>query len=341
MAAQNTTATLSLYRGPTVITLAEAEEFLKREDPAIWARVNTKFVDPIPGYAQPKELAVLVGSILVGGPRATVSLSYSANAIMLAHLLEKFDFPSYYVSRSLFDALCHTPPPSELKWQDVFFPFSAVNFMLPDGVLYDPIEKTPIRILTVAKVPSSYSASVRCGGGKLMDLKKPSDGRDYVLVGYGIGCGAAAQLSSFDSASALLPDPVYMDNATRKAYAEAGVSFVNQPSSEFTSTVCGVAAVLMLAMMARQELVEPGIKTTKVLKSGAVKHTPTWLGRKYVVQVRERSSKLTGAHFTELGWRGGCWRTQHHGLGNKDTKIILVDPYMAYMRKLVRPFSPE
>jgi hypothetical protein len=98
----------------------------------------------------------------------------------------------------------------------------------------------------------------------------------------------------------------------------------------------GLCANFLLLMQARRQLVEPGTRTKRVLKSGAPVHNPTWIGRNYQV-VRDQQKKTpTGAHFTEIGWRAGHYRNQHYGPKGAEVKLVLIDPYVAYVRGLVQ-----
>jgi hypothetical protein len=42
-----------------------------------------------------------------------------------------------------------------------------------------------------------------------------------------------------------------------------------------------------------------------------------------------------GGHFTEIGWRAGCMRSQHYGPKNEQIKVIFIDPYICFCRGLV------
>lgn len=137
----------------------------------------------------------------------------------------------------------------------------------------------------------------------------------------------------------LAPDPAWIDEKT-KEYEKQTQYPSDGPDGVFSSYLGGLAANLLMLMSARPELVEKAGRTGKVLKSGAVVHSPSYIGRKYAVIKQQHKGAATGAHFTELGWRSGHYKQQHYGPKNQHTKIILVDPYIAFSRALSKGEEP-
>jgi hypothetical protein len=86
----------------------------------------------------------------------------------------------------------------------------------------------------------------------------------------------------------------------------------------------------MIFMVPAGMLYESGRRTPKRLKTGVPIYTPTMLGPKYVIRQRNPKAPPTGAHYTLLKRRAGHLRRTHIGVGRKDVKIALIDPYIAY-----------
>jgi hypothetical protein len=57
-----------------------------------------------------------------------------------AALLLRYDVPIYYVSREILAAALRTELPNDIVFEEIPFPFDALVFMLPKGIVRHPTE---------------------------------------------------------------------------------------------------------------------------------------------------------------------------------------------------------
>jgi hypothetical protein len=248
-------------------------------------------------------------------------------------VLEQHDFPAYYVTGPLLKSMMHTKPPQAMQWSEVFFPFPALLFMIPLDALQEPVTGNTIMALGVCKFNGNTTIMVP-GTTIRIEMTGP---QDRICVFWITQQGLTIQDCTFPDDQLLEPSAEWIDERTEHWIDINGMQ-QGGPDSQFSSFVSGLVANLLLVMQARKELVEPGQRTNKTLKSGARVHAPTFIGRKYQIMRHVDNVPANGptARFTELGWRSGYLRSQHYGKGNKETKIVLIDPYIAFSKGLQR-----
>lgn len=308
-------------------TIDKAADFMEKQYPEIWKNVNCKFIEAPGTHYSFKAVAVSLGVSIAElkiEPRETAAANIAASATVLA----QHNFPTYYVSEALVRALLKTHPPKEMAWSQLDFPFPAMIFMLPKGVLKEPDGEEIIYVgfarhlaHTQVKIFSIESTFINPWN------------TDRISIFWSVGDCMQSQDCTFVSSQLLEPDPDYIEKATEE-FRVFKAKDERPTDAKFTSILSGLVANLILLKMARPEMVEPGEKTKKTLKSGLSVHRPTWIGRKYEIIRKERI--VAGGHFTELDWRSGHYKIQHFGPGRKESKVIFVDPYIAYVRGLVR-----
>lgn len=116
--------------------VAATSKSLEKLYPETWRRIHTRTIESPPDYYGSKILSVGLVSAIEEARAAKEQ--YSSNVGVVAGILEKFDFPTYYVSRPLVEALKRSQPPQGLAWSDLSLPFKGLTFMVPRGSLVEP-----------------------------------------------------------------------------------------------------------------------------------------------------------------------------------------------------------
>ena len=314
------------------IPLPKVVDIVKERWPDIWQRIFTKQIDPPPGYASFAAPAVALSSVVVdamlkGAPNWAAAPVIS-NGITALAMLEPFDFPTYYISRSLFAAMQRTNPPDR-KWSEMTLPYPACIFMLPEGAITEPDTGLPVRFVGYARCNNQTQIKA---AGRRFNITGWAGGQDRIVVFWAGGNCLVCCDSTFPVDQQLTPSAEWLNEQTLEHWG----TLEDMPPGDFSAYMAGLVANFILVMAAKPEWIEHGQRTSKKpMKSGVYMHSPTWLGRKYAIK-REGRSEATGAHYTELGWRCGHWRTQHYGPGGVNTKEIFVEPYIAHTGHLVR-----
>lgn len=316
------------------VSLRMAEDICKKIAPKVWAAIYTKHIDAPGSHYGFKAVACGLTSAII---HVTFeNLARTANVAAIAAELQKYDYPTYYVSKSLLEALRHTHPPVAMTWADIMFPYSAMVFMMPKGVLCEQPSGDEIMYVSVARF--TKGRTLRAPGCDLKIGGEPWE-EDRISVSWAMHAGLVHQDVTFPVSHPLEPSPGWIDEKTIEWQKMTGYP-ADAPDGAFSSYMAGLVANLLLVWQARKELVEHGTRSKKTLGSGVPIHSPSWVGKKYEVIHDMKKAVPTGAHFTELGWRSGHYKTQRCGTNRADSKIILVDPYIAYSKALVRSNNP-
>lgn len=317
---------------PSVDKIAEA---IQKVYPDVWRKCYTKHIDAPGNYRGFKAVATTFASVLIETHIMMQQKKLISNGHLINMLLEKYDYPTYFVTEPLLQAMLRTHPPTAMTWGDLVFPFDAVLFMVPRGLLKEP---TGAAIYAVGLF---HIGASDVGGLKdLPDWLQAVGAHSYARSGvFWLMEPAGLMLHdcAFPSSQALEPDPEWIDKATNEHISRGQIPDM-AISGDFTSHMAGIAANLLLVMQARPELVEKGQRTGKRLPKGTPIHSPTFIGRKYATEIRGTRPEASG-HFTELRWRSGHMRRQHFGKGRSEEKIIFIDPYIAYSAGLVKGSS--
>jgi hypothetical protein len=317
---------------------------VERIQPKLWKGLYTKILNPPNGYSSWKLPSVAIAVALLEGARKkdAYTAGSAGNIRHCAHLLKKYDFPTYYVGRELLRSLLHTKPPSE-QWQDVPLPFPAMTFMLPEGFVKEPHTGQSIQFVSYARMPLGSSKT---------NLAFDNPEIDRLHIWYATHNGVNLQSVVFPVNQKLEPSKDWLKEATDyydgyykehcKEQERTGPQLPRAPE-DFLVYLSGLVANLILIKQARPELLsEPGSGHINTARNGNKFYRPIWLGEKYVSRREEGVAKLEAAgHFTELRWRAGHWRLQHYGPGNRQTKVIWLESYMAHGGNLVRENQME
>jgi hypothetical protein len=298
---------------------------LEEKFPATWRRMHTKSIQAPHIYYSSKSLPVgLTGTIEEMRSLVNDGKQLDSNVGIIAGILERYNFPLYYVSSPLMEALKHSHPPAGLTWAQLTLPFQAICFMIPRGSLIEPEPtKGEIICIGVARLPAGEPLIIPT----VCKIENMPETR--LSVFWMIGPSALVNNDvTFPETHPLEPLSEWIDSRTEIS----GRQYIG-PRGGFSSYVAGLVANFILVMGARKELVEPGRRIAKATRTGRPDiYSPTFIGRNYAV-LRKDSGDRQG-HFTELGWRAGHFKRQHFGPKNEQTKTIFVDPYIAFTRGL-------
>jgi hypothetical protein len=311
-------------------TLEQVVHTLEERAPKLWRQVYQKAIHAPAGYNSWKLPAVGI-CVAKLSSQFRKETEPAINGIVLAStVLLKHDFPVYYVTRPMLDALVNTHPPT-LLWDEIPLPFPGVTFMLPDGVLREPVTGDNINFLSLSRVPEK---AMTAPGGK---GKYDDNGADRMVIWYATRNGTLLQSVIFPVTQKLEPAAKWIEEATDYYLQETKQEIVGRLTAEFLSFLCAVTANILMVMTARPELVqESNPKATRVHPKSKVRlMEPLWIGQKYRHYVEQKATAKK-SFFTELRWRAGHWRLQHYSEGRKLNKVIWIAPYLCLGGGLVR-----
>lgn len=316
-------------------TVDSAAELMQKLVPDVWKAVYTKHIDNPGSHYGFKALAVAFsGAILETYSERGKKAGAAANIAAAAGVMQRHNYPTYYVSKPLLSSMMHTHPPKDMTWKGVTFPFPGVAFMVPRNMLFEPGGE---EIMLVGATVTNVGDTITVPGTKIKVSGQKGDGTPWeearITIFWSVRPGLVVQDCTFPVSQLLEPSPGWIDEHTEK-WRELTQYPLDGPTGTFSSYMAGILANLLLVMSARPILVEQGSNTRKRLKSGLSVHSPTFLGKKYEI-IRQTKAIATGAHFTELGWRSGHLKVQHFGKESQESKIIFIDPYIAFTRGLV------
>ncbi len=301
-------------------------KMLEDKFPATWARMNTKNVQSPATHSSYKVVPVGFTSAIEEARRQG---PLESNVGIIAGVLEKYDFPTYYVSAPLIEALKHSHPPEGLTWADLKLPFPGLCFMVPRGSLIEPEPtKGEIMCVGVARFPTGETLSIPTIG-RIPPLPESRISVYWIVAPSGLVCND----TTFPETHPLEPLVEWI-NTKSEGHPYGG------PPASFTSVIAGLVANFILVMEARKELIEPGALVYRNPRKGRPNlYSPTFIGRNYAVIRKDHIKADRKAQFTELGWRAGHFKRQHFGSKtDPQTKTIFVDPYIAFTRGL-RPLE--
>lgn len=317
----------SKISGPVAAVLkwdvAATSRALERKYPDTWRRINTRTIESPPDYFGSKVVSVGIVSAIEEARAGHLD----SNVGIIAGVLEKFDFPTYYVSRPLVEALSRSSPPKSLTWEDLTLPFKALTFMVPRGCLVEPEPtKGEMACVGVAKLLAGERLEIPSLPGRAVEGLT----YDRICIYWILGpSGLEMNDSTFPVSHPLEPLGDWID-AKSEGRPYGG------PPGAFASTIAGLVANFILIMEARKELVEPGSLLRRppgVGRPGV--YSPTFIGRNYSILKKDRDEDVERqSKFTELGWRAGHFKRQRFGLRSEQTKTIFVDPYIAFSKGL-------
>lgn len=316
--------------GPEVPSVDIIADKLKECVPDTWKSCYTKHIDTPGNYRGFKAVATTFCSAVVEARIHLANKKLISNGLLIDQELKTHDYPTYFVSESLLQGIIRTHPPKGGTWGSIKFPFPALLFMVPRGLLKEP-SGTPIYALGACHFPPFTDSE------DVPDWMRDAGGHKYeraCVFWLAEPAGITLHDCTFPMTQPLEPDARWIEDATNAQIARGNVPDV-VVNGDFASHMAGVVANLILVMQARPELVEGGGKTGRQLpKTKTDIYQPTFLGKKYQTITDERPD--SSGHFTELRWRCGHMKQQHFGKGRVEVKTIWIEPYICRGAGLIR-----
>jgi hypothetical protein len=319
----------------------EARDFREKEHPA-WLRAMSPRRINVPSEYWPQKVwAISATNAAMMNAYLTREKRTRPNPALVAvqgqaGLLLKYDAPTYFVSRELLAAALRTELPDDMVFDAIPFPFPAMVFMLPRGVLRHPSEGD-CPFLVISRVNKGESAPIPI---KELEIKAAAE-QDAVIVTTYMP-EAPAHVTYFKSVP-VLPDQTIKASFEKAShvpftllineeFAESGEG-VDLSSEDFIDQLWLLAVTLVLIMVSGENLLEPGklLKTVKT-KTGEGPAIPYWspnfLGRVY--RAGGNSAQQPGSGPSQRAhWKRGHIKSQPYGSKRALRKIIWIQPYRA------------
>jgi hypothetical protein len=336
------------------ITVDRAADFMKKYFPDLWKLVYTKQIDaPSTHYnfkapavalatamqisrlarSKPPQLAMVDGRPTLVQPRTP--LGSGLNYLIAQDLLSRYDYPTFYVSENLMNALLHTQPPQGYTWADVPFPFPAQVIMLPRNTFREPSGQA-INFVIVGIIEAGTESRKLANG----ETVKPPES-DRIIICWAADGGFTIHAVVFPRTDPLEPSSSWIEEKTKEYAGRMDIPNYEGPPAEFSSYVAGLVANMLLVKSVRPELTEGGERIgsipNKVTGTTLGVYRPIFIGRNYAIERKPTTEHApTGAHYTELRWRSGHFKDQAHGIRRSERKIIWINPYLCYGAGLVK-----
>lgn len=285
--------------------------------PEIYDRFNRKIFKNCDRFHDPRfaslSFASVVGILQMRQLDATpvASDNIAKMQAILGKLLLDYDNPTFFVEKSLLAACINTQPPDNLKWKELVFPFPALNFILPRGMLFFS-DGSECQFITLARVArGEYQIS------PLNNINNPTE-----------FCAVFSESANGFSVHQILADAHFVaatefDPAKHQRPGDAFSLEMNRADHDTAVMLMQIGFNLLFAMAARPELIERGRKSGKHKKSGNEFWQPNIIGRNYRV-IRKSGS---GTHNSpQLHWRRGHFRYQAYGKNYSKRKEIWIEP---------------
>jgi hypothetical protein len=232
-------------------------------------------------------------------------LAYATAARLAEHAV-----PTYWVGRELIEALEQTDAPAEMRVEDILWPVPALLFQLPKDYVVDK-DGDKFSYVAVARIAAGEPCQLP--GGIPVRFQKPviacyTSNNDFVPAVSRLIEGTVADLLD------LPPQP----NSTADEWGALG-------------RLLRLTVRLLLVMMARPDLVEPGGQSRPLkIKHGRVLAPlwePNFIGEHYRIPRSRSDGSGDDRSGPRLHLRRGHWRYQAVGPRTAPAhKLILIDP---------------
>jgi hypothetical protein len=289
------------------------------------------------GAYNPKTLSVgLYTSALCADVDRNVSRDYATVHYPTASMLINHAVPQYFVGKDLATCLLKTTPPDDLAFEDISWPFEAVAFHLPHGVLNHASEGTVDVVIVSLIKPGVYCVPCNPRYREIEIL--PESYTTFVVSTFMreseefVSYRASIPIHKFktvgDSLAFLTVENFTAtsykdDNVIIAAFKEDGaLKPATIDDAEFNVELFKLGINLLLTLDYQPDLIENEVKT-KTLKREPTDFrpkevwNPRFIGRNYRI---EREYK-GGTHASPRAhWRKGHWRNVRCGPMDIDKK---------------------
>jgi hypothetical protein len=245
--------------------------------------------------------------------------------------------PTYFVDKSILQAILETDPPEDTALDSLEWPMEALLFVLPKGTL-----------VSLEDGDCPYLVMARHKGGQEMSLPAAEVGsiwfeQDcFTFTTSPIG---KFEMPVFATSTNSTDSPLIRDVVKKdfpgllfgKEDAWGVRSKINLPENDrsFLRTMMDLSFRLLMLMLARPDMVSAGRalpQAEKLKKKGAKEvWTPNFIGRGYVPR-QEPKESIGGDSGTKHGprthWRRGHYRSQPYGPKMSLRKLIWMEPML-------------
>ena len=308
-----------------VLALSEVRRViqeLENQNPEAWQIVYPRAYQEVGEYYSPRLLAAdLLSAFLVRShaERNKMRLGLpDQHALVSASVLAKLRVPTFFVSRSLLEALVQTRPPQAIDWRSLHLPFEAAAFIFPRGSLVDP-QKDEMGFVWYARTRKNtiYADPLQPGFTYTVEEDKL----------FFRGAGSTTLTSFMHGFTESVHATISMVDLSGRESTDLGQSnqALNQGEASLLEAAISLTLGILLVMLARPELIQAGAFTGKRSKAGTEFWTPNIIGGKYRAQGAEVRGTGT-ASSPRLHWRRGHWRDQPFGQGRLLHKNLWIEP---------------
>jgi hypothetical protein len=303
----------------------ETREIIQRVLPKLLKKYGPRTYYTPKGYVSTDWPAthMAANELSLASPVGKLDNGITKKAFAIYSELAALSCPTYFVSENLLKAALNNRLP-KILCKDIKWPLDAIKFMLPTGVLTNPVGAS-VNFLVVAK----HFGSVGCATG--VDQNNGLEGiAQYASImdfnPDAFVCDEVADLNGF---SHFIGDSLNLNFYTG-----------DHPEIQFIDRLRALAINLLLIMSTRPELVE----TTSTLvtsdnkgfgkistREDRQRWSPNWIGREYRIKTTTRAKTTTvDAKRTspEIHWRRGHYREQPYGEKLSKKKTIWMEPVL-------------
>lgn len=304
---------------PTTVALDEFEKRYPRE----WAVLYPRIYEQTGTYHSPRELAADLLVAFLAGERAR-SGKYvlgmpDQHALIGASIMASLKVPTFFVSRSLLDAVAQTQPPQAIEWREMHLPFEAAAFMFPRGTLKHSSEGE-LSCLWYARVRGGQIYNHPFSHGLTFEV-----GEDMLYFRGSLDKSLASLMHGYSASAHPAISAVDLSEDEGTFYGQSTQPLNPSDQSVLHSAISLVLGVL-LVMLERPQLVTQGSFTGKRSKKGSEFWTPHIIGGDY--RATTGTSPSGQGSSPRLHWRRGHWRQQPYGPGHQLRKHVWIEPML-------------
>lgn len=314
-----------------------------------------KLVNLPPDYWPPKYFPTMVADAMENLAMGNFA-DQTKNAIYLtACKLAKFRVPTYAVDYNFLHAIIRSKPPANYLLKDLKWPFEAMLFLIPEqfGIDYigkpilfigamvyakEEVFKCPCPVLGGKEIQEVMGANTNAPGKGCLDivanvLEPATDNSEMLTAAYSSVTRMEDATMVADCMEVL---PVRFYGQGLRFGGSGKMRFDEAEDTKINARLTTLGLQLILAMGAVPQFVTLGRQVAKARppqngKTGGGRkalYEPNYIGKGFA-PAREKVASLGGTHASPaMHWREGHWRRQHFGEGNKQEKIIWIQPVL-------------
>jgi hypothetical protein len=311
----------------TTAEIKEIADSLARLYPGEWSKCYPRlYLDTGDNYVCSKALPAYLLSSVYMRDNGLIGEQAHADSVALREAmlprLQAYRMPTYYISRTLLEAVLQSDLPEGTTWDSLSLPMPAGTIMLPRGVVSHPL-KGDVGFICYASLPPAIGIS-----------------KENLFLLF-FSCPDQAQTISFNSSYLLLQPGEEVNSRAFDDFAAAAKNTMNVSYNEyfwsdeekeklasFSAHVGNLLFRILLVMQACPKLLSKGQHTGKRNKRGREIWTPNIIGKDYAIKRSGPTSEGSGGWNVRMHWRRGHLRQQPHGPNNSLRKTIWVEPML-------------